>query len=97
MTKKIILLTLSIIFLTACTFAGDSSGLSQNFPGFVMGLWHGLVAPFTLIVRFFIDIKMYANPAGSLGYDIGFLLGLLGAVPIGWLATIVSILVFFFA
>ncbi len=94
--KKIAVIA-SIIILTGCTFAGDSSSLTQGAPDFIMGLWHGIVAPFTLIVRFFLDIKMYANPTGSFGYDIGFLLGLIGAIPIGWLATIISIVVYLVA
>jgi hypothetical protein len=41
------------------------------------GLWHGLIAPATLVVSFFnSDVRMYeVHNAGS-EYDLGFLLGL---------------------
>jgi hypothetical protein len=41
------------------------------------GLWHGLIAPVTLMISFFnSDVKMYeVHNAGS-EYDFGFLLGL---------------------
>src|SRR5919107_706415 len=41
------------------------------------GLWHGIIAPATLIVSFFnSDVRMYeVHNAGS-EYDIGFLLGI---------------------
>ena len=40
------------------------------------GLWHGIIAPITLIISFFnSDIRMYeVHNAGS-EYDLGFLLG----------------------
>jgi len=94
---KIAILTLIIIVLTGCTFAGDSSSLASGTPGFLMGIWHGIVAPYTLIVRFFLDIKMYAIPNSGIGYDLGFLLGIIGAIPLGWLATLISIAFFLLA
>jgi hypothetical protein len=41
------------------------------------GLWHGIIAPVTLVISFFnSDVHMYeVHNAGS-EYDIGFLLGL---------------------
>lgn len=95
--KKITLISLVILVLGGCTFAGDSSTFTQGTPGFLMGIWHGIIAPYTLIVRFFLEIEMYAIPNSGLPYDVGFLLGIIGAIPLGWLATIVSILFFFLA
>ena len=85
------------LLLTGCTFAGDSSTLTAETPGFFMGIWHGIVAPYTLIARFFLDIKMYAVPNSGFTYDIGFLLGVIGAIPIGWLAALISVGVYFLA
>jgi len=93
---KISLLSLSLILLSACTFAGDSTPWITGTPGFLMGVWHGMVAPYTLIVRFFLEIKMYAIPNSGFGYDIGFLVGILAALPIGWVATLISVAFFFF-
>jgi len=88
---KIALIGLMLTILTACTFAGDSAALTDGTPSFLMGIWHGIIAPYTIIVRFFLEIKMYAIPNSGLGYDIGFLIGIIGAIPLGWLATIISI------
>lgn len=95
--KNIIPLILASLILVGCTFAGDNSALTEGSPGFLMGIWHGIIAPYTLIVRFFLEIKMYAIPNNGLGYDIGFLLGIIGAIPLGWLATLVSIAFFLLA
>jgi hypothetical protein len=41
------------------------------------GLWHGLIAPATLIISFFSpDIRMYEVHNTGSEYDLGFLLGL---------------------
>ena len=47
------------------------------------GLWHGLIAPATLLVSFFnSDVRMYeVHNAGS-EYDLGFLLGLASVMAI---------------
>jgi hypothetical protein len=94
---SILLLTVVVVLLTGCTFAGDPSKFASGTPGFLMGIWHGVVAPYTLIVRYFLDIKMYAVPNSGIGYDLGFLLGIVGAIPIGWLATLISIAFFLLA
>lgn len=94
---KILVLVLCVVILAGCTFAGTHSTFTAGTPGFLMGVWHGTVAPYTLIVRFFIDIKMYAIPNSGFTYDLGFLLGLVGSIPLGWLTTLVSIAFFLLA
>lgn len=94
---NIIILAVFVVLLTGCTFAGDTSSFASGTPGFLMGVWHGIVAPYTLIVRFFLDIKMYAIPNSGIGYDLGFLLGIVGAIPLGWLAALISIAFFLLA
>lgn len=84
------------MMLSSCTFAGDPN-ISNEIPGFLMGIWHGILAPYTLIVRLFLDVDMYAIPNTGIGYDAGFLLGIIGAIPFGWLAIIISIAFFFLA
>lgn len=91
--KFFTVLALTLI-LTGCTFATNDP---LETPGFLMGFWHGVVAPYTLIVRFFIDIKMYAISNAGVTYDLGFLIGLIFSIPVGWMATIISILFFIFA
>ncbi|EKD44220.1 MAG: hypothetical protein ACD_71C00209G0002 [uncultured bacterium (gcode 4)] len=97
--RKIITLFIfisSVFFLSGCTFVWDGYISSYDPPWFLMGIWHGLIAPYTLIVRWFIDIHMYAMPNSGWLYDAGFLIGLLGSIPIGWAATIISVITFIF-
>jgi len=82
-----------VLMFTGCTFVGDAS-LTGKTPDFLMGIWHGLVAPYTLIIRWFIHIKMYAIVNTGWTYDAGFLIGLIFSIPVGWLAAIVSIIYF---
>lgn len=93
-TSVVILLLIATVFVLAgCTFVGDTP-VSSETPGFLMGLWHGLVAPYTLIIRWFIHIKMYAIVNSGFPYDLGFLIGILFSLPIGWLAAIISLVYF---
>jgi hypothetical protein len=59
-------------------------------------VWHGLLAPWTLILRFFLDIKMYAVPNTGWLYDLGFLIGAAFSIPVGWIAAIIALLVHIF-
>lgn len=59
--------------------------------GFFQGIWHGLLAPWSLIARWFIDdVMMYAIPNTGWFYDFGFLIGIPFSLPIGWVAAIIS-------
>lgn len=61
--------------------------------GFWSGIWHGLLAPWSLIARWFIDdIGMYAFNNTGWFYDFGYLIGGTLSIPIGWLAAIISTL-----
>lgn len=98
-TKKLLLLLLfilGVIILTGCTFIEPGSISSYDPPGFFAGIWHGLVAPYTLIVRWFTEVYMYATPNSGWWYDFGFLIGVGLSLPIGWLATIISIVLLIF-
>ena len=57
--------------------------------GFVQGLWHGIIAPATLLVSFFnSDVRMYqVHNAGS-EYDLGFLVGV--ALVISFISLLIS-------
>ena len=61
--------------------------------GFFAGVWHGLLAPYSLIARWFISgVVMYAIPNTGWFYDFGFLAGIVGSIPIGWVAAILSMI-----
>ena len=68
--------------------AAAGGALSQ----LVLGFWHGLIAPITLIVevlrKFLPSVvhlpwRMYGGH-GSLAYDVGFYFGLAGGPLVGW-------------
>lgn len=64
--------------------------------GFFSGIWHGLIAPYSLLVRFLsplsdvFGVEMYAFANTGWFYDFGFLLGIIGSIPIGWLFAIIA-------
>jgi hypothetical protein len=59
--------------------------------GFISGIWHGLIAPWSLIGRWFFDnVGLYAYSNTGWFYDAGFILGVGASMPIGWLAALVA-------
>jgi len=80
------------LLLVGCGFA--ATGYSPyDPPGFFMGIWHGLLAPWSLIARLFFDIKMYAFPNAGWFYDFGFLIGVVFSIPLGWAAALIAVVV----
>ena len=65
---------LLIVGLSGCAHQ-PSGAVSPSAPGFLLGLWHGLIAPISLVGSFFADYRMYAFPNSGVLYDLGFLLG----------------------
>jgi len=70
-----------LLLLAACGFVGTEPISGLDPPGFFKGVWQGLLAPWTLIVRLFIHIKMYAVPHSGWFYDLGFLIGVVSSLP----------------
>jgi hypothetical protein len=94
MNRKITLLLLILVlclFVSACGFVGSPGPQTFEYPGFWLGLWHGLIAPWTLLARFFLKIGMYEIPNSGFGYDCGFLIGVGFSIPIGWLAALIAV------
>jgi len=91
--KKFLFIVLALsatLFLTG--YAPAESG--SQVPGFWTGAWQGLLAPYTLLLRLFMEIQMYALPNSGWWYDFGFLLGVAASIPVGWIAAIVAIIYF---
>ncbi len=93
--KFIVIVLLVIITLTlpgvSHAFVIQSDYSSYEPAGFILGIWHGLLAPWSLISRWFInDVSMYAIHNTGWFYDAGFLIGAGGSIPFGWLAAIIS-------
>ena len=82
-----------LLLLAACGFVATEPISGWDPPGFFLGVWHGLLAPWTLILRLFLDIKMYAVPNTGWFYDLGFLIGIVFSIPVGWIAAIIAVIV----
>lgn len=77
---------------SASAFAQEYQYSTYEPAGFFSGVWNGLLAPWTLIARWFMnDIVMYAIPNTGWFYDFGFLLGIILSVPIGWVFALLSL------
>ena len=72
------LLTLaSLLALAACTATQASDAVAPQAPGFLLGLWHGLIFPLAWIASLFMpDIAVYAVPNNGGWYDFGYFLGI---------------------
>ena len=92
MTRALHVLMPLVLLLTvaSCGFATTGYG-AYELPGFFLGLWHGLLAPWTLILRLFLDFKMYAVPNIGWFYDLGFLIGIVFSIPVGWMTAIIAL------
>ena len=75
MVRTSIALALVLILAAGCA-ATRPMGAAGD-PGFLLGLWHGLIAPITFVISLFTDhVRMYAFPNLGRWYDFGFLLGI---------------------
>lgn len=74
-SKKIlslVLISAVVIFITSCA-PGSEASRSGNPAGFFMGVWHGWIAPISLIVGIFNhDIRVYETINSGWWYDFGF-------------------------
>ena len=62
---------------TACAATQSAGAVSPSAPGFLAGLWHGLIFPLAWIVSLFApNIAVYAVPNNGGWYDFGFFLGI---------------------
>jgi len=81
-SKAYLVLALGLVALTltAC-FPGENPVVRTPPPGgsmagFLLGLWHGFVAPFTFVISLFTDaVNVYEVHNNGNWYDFGFVLG----------------------
>ncbi len=87
-----VILGIVIFPITSLAFVQEYQYSADNPAGFFSGIWDGLLAPYSLVARWFIsDVVMYAIPNTGWFYDFGFLLGVgCSWTPIGWMAAIIS-------
>lgn len=65
--------------LTACAATQAPDATATGVPGFILGFWHGLIAPVAFVISLFTDaVRVYAVPNLGRWYDFGFMLGIGG-------------------
>jgi hypothetical protein len=66
-----------VLLLSACASQIDAGVTdAAGAPGFLMGLWHGFIFPWSWIGSLFSpDIAVYAVPNNGGWYDFGFFVG----------------------
>lgn len=68
----VLLMLVFLVFLSGCV-PGDGTYTVQNPAGFFWGIWHGWVAPISLIVGLFNkSIRIYETYNTGWFYDLGF-------------------------
>lgn len=73
----ILLVLLSILLLTACV-PGDGKATADKPAGFFWGVWHGWLAPISLIVGLFSpNIRVYEGLNTGWWYDLGFYMAII--------------------
>ena len=73
------LVLLVALTLAACTATQAPDASTPGAPGFLLGLWHGAIAPITFVISLFTDaVRVYAVPNLGRWYDLGFMLGIGG-------------------
>ena len=74
-----VLIVLSIILLfSSCLPTDDLLRIKQDPPGFLLGIWHGWIAPFSLIIGIFVDgVRIYSPFNTGWWYDAGFYMAII--------------------
>lgn len=80
MKKKIVfalMLVLMTVTLSGCV-PGSEKYTMADPANFLSGVWHGWIAPFTLIASFFSkNVKMYEIMNTGFFYDLGFYMAII--------------------
>lgn len=74
----VLILMLAILTLSGCV-PGDGSSTEEDPAGFFSAIWHGWIAPVTLIWGLINpDIRVYEAANTGWWYDLGFYMAILG-------------------
>lgn len=78
-----VVLLLGVVLAVASCAAGPNPevGAGEDTPGFLVGLWHGLIFFFTFVISLFTDkVSVYEVANDGNWYDFGYFLGLMIAL-----------------
>ncbi len=76
--KKIVLFLLVLFLIVSC-IPGDGKHTPIKPAGFFWGIWHGWIAPISLIMQIFNNnIRVYERNNTGWWYDFGFYIAILG-------------------
>lgn len=76
------LVVLIVIFILIALFLSNCMPNTENYTpedpaGFLSGIWHGWIAPLSLVFSFFGDSGIYAVNNTGFPYDLGFYLAII--------------------
>lgn len=80
LTIQVVFLLLAVFLLSSCAEAQhiDACKTGQTY-GFLGGLWHGIIAPFSFVCSLFMDnVAVWAVNNNGGWYTFGFLIGIGG-------------------
>ncbi|MDF1522465.1 MAG: hypothetical protein P1P87_06540 [Trueperaceae bacterium] len=70
---------LLVLVLAGCAAVQVPDATATDAPGFLLGLWHGFIAPIAFVISLFTNaVRVYAVPNLGRWYDFGFMLGIGG-------------------
>lgn len=73
-----VLLTAMLLFLLSGCIPGDGASSSSDPAGFFSGIWHGWIAPISLVVSLFSkNIRIYEPFNTGFWYDFGFYMAII--------------------
>ncbi len=73
----VILAAVSLVLLTGC-LPGDGTDLPDKPANFLMGIWHGWLAPISLILSLFTEgIRIYETYNTGWWYDFGYYIAII--------------------
>jgi len=78
-SSLLIVLMLVCIWILAGCVPGDGTHTAQDPAGFFWGIWHGWIAPISLVIGFFNrNIRVYEVMNTGWFYDLGFYIAIIG-------------------
>lgn len=74
----VIIFSMFLLLLLSGCMPGDGANNSENLAGFFWGIWHGWIAPLSIICSFFDnEIRVYEVMNAGILYDIGFYMAII--------------------